>query len=97
MAGVQAIFGVVCLAAAAAVWWQLPSQVFPRFVAVLLALCSAASPPNLEALVAMFPALNRWPDWRKCSFVGALIVFPFLFPTGRFVPRWTRLPGRCCW
>ena len=92
MAGVQAIFGVVCLAAAATVWWQLPAQPFPRFVAVLLVLCSAASPPNLQALVATFPAIEPLARLAQVLFLVGLITFPFLFPTGHFVPRWTRAP-----
>jgi signal transduction histidine kinase len=92
MAGVQAVFGLICLAAAVAVWWQLPTQPFPRFVAVLLVLCTAASPPNLQALVATFPAVEPLARLAQILFLVELIAFPFLFPTGRFVPSWMRTP-----
>lgn len=58
--------------------------------------CSLARP--LDALVALEPAL-RLPTMLEIGLAtAAFIVFMFIFPDGRFTPRWTRWPGRSgCW
>ena len=58
MSALQGVFGLVCFAASATVIWHLPTRPFPQLVSVLLALCGAANPPNLSAVVEVYSAVE---------------------------------------
>ncbi|MBI5300935.1 MAG: hypothetical protein HY868_02270 [Chloroflexi bacterium] len=49
---------------------------------------SIVRPP--ESLAEMEPALRAWMNGVRTIGAGGALIFTFLFPDGRFVPRWTR-------
>jgi len=78
-----AIFAVVCFALAALILWRKSEEPMALFVAVMLALLGvgySGSTPGLGWAGAALEELNTL----------FLFLFFFLFPDGRFVPRWTR-------
>ena len=77
-------FGVACL-----IIWGRSDDWMALFVALFL----VAAPTTLPLLPALEAAQPQWQAvslaWRLV-FLGALLPLFFLFPDGRFVPRWTR-------
>jgi hypothetical protein len=84
-----AMLGIVCCCVGVLLLWQRPSERMALFVAFLLIVVPVASRENttLAALPGMFafPALVL-----KWSFIALVVPFFYLFPNGRWVPRWTR-------
>ena len=60
------------------------------FVALFLVLVGTVNAPNMAALEASHPALVFLAEFANVLLGTSLILFLFLFPDGRFVPRWTR-------
>lgn len=92
MTALQALFGVVCLAAAATLSVRLPRSPFVRLVSLMLALLPAASPVSLAAVAELFPSAEPLAIPAQALLQITLVAFLFLFPDGRFVPAWTRRP-----
>lgn len=87
-----AAFGLGCFVVAAGISWRRPTDPVALFVSLFLVLLGGPNHPNVQALAAAYPALD---PLLKLSwgFLGAsLILFVFLFPDGRFVSRWMRVP-----
>ncbi len=85
-----AVFGLGCFGVAAVIAWRRPDDPVAMFVSLFLALLGGANHPNLRALADAYPALDPLfgLSWRLLF--AALILFVFLFPDGRFAPKWTR-------
>ena len=84
-------FAVVYVAVAALIFWRKSAERFALFVAfALLTFGTATFPEALYALAAAYPAW--WPPVAVLNFLGlaSFGLFLYLFPDGRFVPRWTR-------
>jgi signal transduction histidine kinase len=84
-------FAAVYVVVAALIFWRKSTDRFALFVAfALLTFGTATFPEASYALAAMHPAW--WPSVAVLNFLGlaSFGVFLFLFPNGRFVPRWTR-------
>jgi signal transduction histidine kinase len=84
-------FALVFAAVAALIFWRKSADRLALFVALALLLFGTATHPvTMEALVEAHPI------WRLpvtgLHFLGSasFSLFLFLFPDGRFVPRWTR-------
>jgi hypothetical protein len=85
------VFAVVYIAVAALIFWRKSAERFALFVAfALLTFGTATFPEALYALAAAYPAW--WPPVAVLNFLGlaSFGLFLYLFPDGRFVPRWTR-------
>jgi signal transduction histidine kinase len=59
------------------------------FVALFLVLVATVNAPNMAALEASQPTLVLLAEVANVLLGTSLILFLFLFPDGRFVPRWT--------
>src|SRR3990170_3604017 len=85
------VFAVVYGAVAALIFWLKSADRLALFVALaLLTFGTATHPLTMEALVVAHPAWQ--PTVAGLHFVGSasFSLFLYLFPDGRFVPRWTR-------
>lgn len=86
------LFEVVFVAVALVIFWRKSNDWMAILVALMLVTFSIATFSNsLDTVSAAYPALN--PVSGVISLVGAFSLFLsfFLFPDGRFVPRWTVL------
>jgi signal transduction histidine kinase len=86
------VFAAVYVAVAVLIFWRKSAERFALFVAfALLTFGTATFPEALYALAAAHPAW--WPPVAVLNFLGSasFSLFLYLFPDGRFVPRWT------CW
>ena len=85
------VFAAVYVAVAALIFWRKSAERFALFVALaLLTFGTATFPESLYGLAAAHPAW--WPPVAVLNFLGSasFSLFLYLFPDGRFVPRWTR-------
>jgi signal transduction histidine kinase len=90
-----AIMNVVFLVIQALVYYLIATIIFWRrsneWLAVIVVLGFLAAPTNslnqpLTAVPPVFPAALAWVQFLG---IATLILIGFLFPNGRFVPRWT--------
>ncbi len=93
--GVEIGMAVVFFACAAVLLWRKPHNGMVLFLAVTLAAIGAVETGMSNALIdpqqkASIPQL-RAPVWglRALEMAGALVLL-YVFPTGRFTPRWTQ-------
>jgi signal transduction histidine kinase len=87
----DAVFAIVYGAVAALIFWRKSAERFALLAALaLLTFGLATFPFSVDVLAA------AWPGWQApvaaLHFVGAasFSLFLYLFPDGRFKPRWTR-------
>jgi signal transduction histidine kinase len=84
-------FAAAYAAVAAAIFWRKPADPMALLASfALLTFGTANFPDTMSALAAEHPSL--WWPVAFLNFVGAATfsLFLYLFPDGRFVPRWTR-------
>ncbi|PLS86472.1 MAG: sensor histidine kinase [Actinobacteria bacterium] len=83
-------FAAVCLTLAAVIFWRRSDDRMALFVALLLVLLGTTFWNTMQALLAVYPSLS--PIIRALNYLGnvSLFTFFYIFPSGRFVPRWTR-------
>jgi hypothetical protein len=89
---INLLFALVYFAVAALIFWRKSDDSMAWLASFSLVAFGASFPSIPAALAAVHPA---W--WLPVTLLGedvlgfpSLIVFYFLFPSGRFVPRWTR-------
>lgn len=78
---------------AAAIFWQGGQRNMARFTALALLLFAAAFFNNGTSFLTMgraFPPARLLPGFLRTVGFLALMLFFYLFPDGRFTPRWTR-------
>ncbi|QIN79167.1 hypothetical protein GBA65_12265 [Rubrobacter marinus] len=90
LTGLMAAFGLGCFVVAAVIAWHRSSDPVSLFVSLFLVLMGAVNAPNVQALAATYPGWGPAFEFSWWLLWAALIVFLFVFPNGRFVPRWTR-------
>jgi hypothetical protein len=85
------IFVAVWFLVATVIFWRKSNERLAWFVSLMLLTFGATFPDPLGALASQQPVWS-WPV-NVVSFLGvvSLVLCFFLFPDGRFVPRWTRL------
>ena len=88
--GLLSLFGVGCFAVAAVIAWRRSTDLMGLLASLYLVLAGAVNAPNVQALEAVHPAWGLPVKFAQGTFLVSLLLFPFLFPDGRFVPRWTR-------
>ncbi|MFL5803432.1 MAG: hypothetical protein ACJ8CR_17030, partial [Roseiflexaceae bacterium] len=91
MTALQVVFGIACFVMAAVVIRRKPDDWMGLFVSLLLVLLGAVNAPNIQAVEALSPALFVPAEFANFLNYACLILFAFLFPDGRLVPRWSGL------
>lgn len=84
------IFGLGCFSVAAVIAWRRSTDSMGLLASLYLVLAGAVNAPNVQALEAVHPVWGLPVKFAQGAFLVSLLLFPFLFPDGRFVPRWTR-------
>src|ERR687893_427450 len=89
--GLNVIFAVGYVTVAAVIFWRKPDDRMTLFVSVALLTFGTATFPGTINTLATEHSAWWWPV-AFLNFLGAASfgLFLFLFPDGRFVPRWTR-------
>ncbi|HEU5098271.1 MAG TPA: histidine kinase, partial [Roseiflexaceae bacterium] len=91
MTALQVVFGLACFVMAAVVVRRKSDDRMALYVSLLLVLLGAVNAPNIQAAEALSPALFFPAEFANFLLYTCLILFAFLFPDGRFVPRWSGL------
>ena len=86
------VFALVCFTVAAMIVRRKPKDGMAMFVSLFLVLMGGPNHPNMQALVALYPALTLVATFFVFLASAFLILFFFLFPDGRFVPHRARVP-----
>ena len=92
---VELIFAATSFAVGVLVFWRRSDERMALFVALALvtygSLAFLDNVDNLDAVAAGYPAL--WWSFTLVTFMGNIfpVLFFYVFPDGRFVPRWTRV------
>jgi signal transduction histidine kinase len=86
-------FVVLCLAVGAVIAWRRPRDGMAWFVALFLIVLGTANAPTMEALAWYRPALAGAATAASWLLWSCLVLFLFVFPDGRLVPRWGWLPA----
>ena len=80
----------VWLALAAVLFWRRSADRMGLFAVLALAVFGTFTTAEPDILAAAYPAL-RWPAlFNSALALACMTIFFYLFPDGRFVPRWTR-------
>jgi signal transduction histidine kinase len=92
------VFGVVGTLVMTAIGWLLirraPRTGFACYLAfVLLALTNANYPPSIDELLPGQPVAQTIVRLATIVAISGFFTLPFVFPDGRFVPRWTVVWG----
>jgi signal transduction histidine kinase len=87
-----AAFGLGCFIVAGVLSWHRSTDPVAMFVSLFLVMLGGTNHPNVEALAAAYPAFDPVLEVSWGLLLVSLILFVFLFPDGKFVPRWMRLP-----
>jgi signal transduction histidine kinase len=87
---VELIFAITSFAVGVLIFWRRSDEPMTLFLALLLVTLAGAALARSPAVFAGEPAAVRLVV-SFVSFLGntSLVVFFYLFPDGRFVPRWT--------
>ena len=88
----EVAFTILSFAIGAVILWRRPEDRMALLVALMLLTFGAA-------FFVPYPVLDLSPVWKflaaTVSFIGSasLVLFLYVFPDGRFVPRWSRWPA----
>ena len=86
------LFASVCFGIGALVAWRKPSDAMALFVSLFLLMLGALYGPNAAALEEAYPGAYVLVMLGYAWVIGSQVLMLFLFPDGRFVPRWARIP-----
>ena len=87
-----AIFAIGCFAIAAVIALRKPDEGMALFVSLFLVLLGAAYGPNAAVLEQLNPSLEIPARFAQFLIIACQLLFLFVFPDGRFFPRWGRAP-----
>lgn len=81
---------LLMFALALLVFWRKSDRWIGNLLSITLLLMAVVIGPGIFAFQVRYPALD--PTLELLEFIAALLIFLslFIFPDGRFVPRWTR-------
>jgi signal transduction histidine kinase len=90
-AALDVVFAAVYGAVAAAIFWRRPDDRMALFVSIALLTFGTTTFPNAASALAATHHAWWWP-FAFLNFLGSALfgLFLYVFPDGRFVPRWTR-------
>lgn len=81
---------------AAIIFWRKSDDWMALFVSLMLVAFGAAVAPVIDYLVLRYPALHLAFALVQTIAYGSVVLFPYLFPDGQFVPSWTRWLAVAC-
>jgi hypothetical protein len=87
---VGAIYVLTCYATATIIFLRRPTEPIALFAVVTLAVHGATTSGSIDALGMLHPLLGALSSFLGMLGYAFLLMFFYLFPDGRFVPRWTR-------
>ncbi len=87
---VPVVIAAVFFLVAGVIFRRRPDEPMALFVALLLVLFGATRWEANEALASSYPALETVSSLLESLSLATVFAFFYLFPDGRFVPRWTR-------
>lgn len=91
LVALQAIYTLVFLVIAALLFWRKPSSRLALFVSLTFVMIGTLSPAARQVLFDTYPAWGLLADFlASLGWASFFLIFFYLFPDGRFVPRWTR-------
>ena len=85
-----ALLALACFVVAAVIFWRRSDEPMALFVAMLLVLLGATFSGSIGALGGVAPIWERLNGVLNALSFAFVFLFFYLFPDGRFVPRWTR-------
>ncbi|HEX2054714.1 MAG TPA: sensor histidine kinase [Actinomycetota bacterium] len=85
----QAAFGVLTLSVGIAMVSRRPAEPLAWLMSAFVITVGTANAPNLEALTARWPGLAPAATVAFLVLLCSLVLLLFLFPDGRWTPRWT--------
>lgn len=87
----ELVFALVFVVVAALIFWRKSSDRQALFVSVTLLLFGTATQPfAISSFVTAHPSWGQLVDGLHFLGSASFSLFLFIFPDGRFVPRWTR-------
>ena len=86
---IEVAFTLTCAGVGVLLLWRRWDEWIALLVALSLIAAAAAIPPTINAFVVAHPEWQVLGDIVVAAYVGTNVVI-YLFPDGRFVPRWTR-------
>jgi hypothetical protein len=89
--GLIAVFALVFLAAGALLFWRRSDDRIALLVSLWLVLLGVTGNPLLDPLLRDYLAWQTPVRFLQGATIGCFPIFTYLFPDGRFVPRWTRI------
>ena len=84
------VFAAVCIGLGALIFWRRPGDPMALLVALTLVLMIVSGSPPVGVLGATHPLFELANDTLSLLGAACLYLVFYLFPDGRFVPRWTR-------
>jgi hypothetical protein len=84
------IFATVCYVLAGAIFWHRSDHPMALFSVLVLALFGSTYPNAWLTLETLHPVLGWLSSVLEALSIVTMFFFFYLFPDGRFVPRWTR-------
>ena len=87
------IFALAYFGVAAVIFWRKSDEPMALFVALLLVILGATFWGATHVLGAIHPLLEWFSSVLESLALGLLFLLFYLFPNGRFEPRWTRWPA----
>ena len=93
----DAVFVLVCCALGALIFWRKSADRMALFCAFMLVLFGGAGFTNIlqDALMPLSPAWFALIGTLNLLGQTSFLIFFLLFPSGRFVPRWSRWVALC--
>jgi hypothetical protein len=87
---VIAFFSLIFMTAGALIFWLRSDDRIALFVSLWLALFGVTGSPLFDPLIRTHPAWQLPVRFLQGATLGCLPILTYVFPDGRFVPRWTR-------
>lgn len=89
-AAIMLALSTACVVSGALIFWRKPDDRAALYFSLTLVVFGAVWPNTLDSLARLHPGLEPIKDaLYSWSFTSFFLLF-YLFPDGRFVPRWTR-------
>jgi signal transduction histidine kinase len=90
LSAVVVCFVIAFFTIAALIFWRRSDELMALYASLFLVILGVVTPPNLDALADAYPTLLLPVRTLTVIAVAFIFLFFFLFPDGRFMPRWTR-------
>ena len=84
------VLAAACFAVGAVIFWRRSDEPMALFVAMLLVLLGATFSGSVGALGNLHPIWGWLNSILNALSLASVFLFFYLFPDGRFLPRWTR-------